>query len=83
MYRSTAQGLYELYCTPIAPEDAQSNDLIFFKETLDADGDEIPYVGIYCGEGIMISAGDPVQFSNINTQYYTQHLYGYGRIKEE
>ncbi len=83
MYRSTAQGLYELYCTPIAPEDAQRNDLIFFKETLDADGDEITYVGIYCGEGIMISAGDPVQFSNINTQYYTQHLYGYGRIKEE
>ena len=28
----------------------------------------------------MIHAGDPVQYANINTSYWTEHFYAFGRI---
>lgn len=34
----------------------------------------------YIGNGQMIHAGDPVQYANINTSYWTEHFYAFGRI---
>ena len=56
-----------------------SGDLIFFTGTYSA-GTPVTHVGIYIGNGQMIHAGDPVQYANINTSYWTEHFYAFGRI---
>ncbi len=76
--RSTAQGLFNM-STPVSRENAQPGDLIFFTGTYSA-GTPVTHVGIYIGNGQMIHAGDPVQYANINTSYWTKHFYAFGRI---
>lgn len=76
--RSTAQGLFNM-STPVSRENAQPGDLIFFTGTYSA-GTPVTHVGIYIGNGQMIHAGDPVQYANINTPYWTEHFYAFGRI---
>ena len=76
--RSTAQGLFNM-STPVSRENAQPGDLIFFTGTYSA-GTPVTHVGIYIGNGQMIHAGDPVQYANINTSYWTEHFYAFGRI---
>ena len=78
MPRTTAQGIYNR-CTPIGAADAKAGDIIFFTGTYKS-GNPVSHVGIYCGNGIMIHAGDPIKYSNINTPYWQAHFYGYGRI---
>lgn len=76
--RTNAQGFYNL-CTPIAPGAAQPGDLIFFTGTYST-ANPVTHVGIYVGGGTMIHAGKPVQYSSINTPYWQQHFYSYGRL---
>ena len=38
------------------------------------------HVGIYVGNGMMIHCGDPISYANINTSYWQQHFYCYGRL---
>ena len=65
---------------PLFPERTpQPGDLIFFTGTYSA-GTPVTHVGIYIGNGQMIHAGDPVQYANINTSYWTEHFYAFGRI---
>ena len=78
--RTDAQGIYETYCTPVSASEAQAGDLIFFKGTNSNSPNTITHVGIYCGNGVMLHAGSPINYCNINTSYWTQHLYGYGHI---
>ena len=78
MPRTTAQGIYNK-CVHINPGDAEPGDLIFFTGTYKS-GNPVSHVGIYCGNGVMIHAGDPIKYSNINTPYWQSHFYGYGRI---
>ena len=76
--RSTTQGLFNM-STPVSRENAQPGDLIFFTGSYSA-GTPVTHVGIYIGNWQMIHAGDPVQYANINTSYWTEHFYAFGRI---
>jgi cell wall-associated NlpC family hydrolase len=52
---------------------------VFFEGTYDVEG--ASHVGIYVGDGMMISAGDPIKYSNIHSSYWESHLLGFGRIE--
>ena len=80
MPRTTAWGIYKTYCNPVSPSEAKAGDIIFFKNTYDS-GSPISHVGIYAGNGMMIHAGDPIRFVSINTPYWREHFYGFGRVK--
>ena len=75
--RTTAQGLCD-YCTPVRASDARPGDLVFFVGTYDTP--EVSHVGIYVGNNMMIHCGDPITYSNLNSVYWQQHLYCYGRL---
>ena len=75
--RTTAQGLCN-YCTPVRASDARPGDLVFFIGTYDTP--EVSHVGIYVGNSMMIHCGDPITYSNLNSVYWQQHLYCYGRL---
>lgn len=75
--RLTANGLKN-YCTIISPEEAQPGDLIFFQGTYNTSG--ASHVGIYVGNGMMLHCGNPISYASINTSYWQQHFYCYGRI---
>lgn len=79
MPRTTAWGIYKTYCNPVSPSEAKAGDIIFFKNTYDS-GSPISHVGIYAGNGMMIHAGDPIRFVSINTPYWREHFYGFGRV---
>ena len=74
--RLGAQGLYNV-CTSVSKANAQPGDLIFFVGTYDTPG--VSHVGIYVGDGVMIHCGDPIQYSSINSSYWQQHFYAFGR----
>ena len=76
--RTTAQGIYD-QCTPVPAADAKAGDIIFFTGTYNSGG-AVSHVGIYCGNGVMIHAGDPIKYSNINTSYWQSHFYAFGRL---
>ncbi len=75
--RTTAEGLRRM-CTYVSSADAKPGDLIFFQGTYNTSG--ASHVGIYVGGGMMIHCGDPIQYTNITTNYYTSHFLQYGRI---
>ena len=74
--RLGAQGLYNV-CTPVSKANAQPGDLIFFVGTYDTPG--VSHVGIYVGDGVMIHCGDPIQYTSINSSYWQQHFFAFGR----
>lgn len=76
--RTTAQGLYNR-CTPVSPGDAQPGDLIFFTRTYSTTS-AVTHVGIYVGGGQMLHCGKPIQYTSINTTYWRDHFYAFGRI---
>ena len=66
-------------CTPV--RDPKPGDLVFFWHTYDAPYPDKPtHVGIYVGDGWMIHCGDPIQYANLNTSYWREHFYCYGRL---
>lgn len=73
--RLGATGLYN-YCTPTS--DPQPGDLVFFVGTYETDG--VSHCGLYLGDGMMLHAGDPIGYANLNTNYWQSHLLGYGRL---
>ena len=75
--RTTANGLWQ-QATKISETEAKPGDLVFFEGTYDTPG--ASHVGIYVGDGMMISAGDPIKYSNIHSSYWDKHLLGFGRI---
>ena len=75
--RLGAQGLYNI-SVPVSASDARPGDLVFFHSTYKAPG--VTHVGIYVGDGYIIHAGHPVGYASIDTDYWRQHLYAYGRI---
>ncbi len=75
--RLGAQGLYNI-CTPVSPANARPGDLVFFVGTYDTPG--VSHVGIYVGDGMMIHAGDPISYTNLNSSYWQAHFYSYGRL---
>ncbi|MBU5669281.1 C40 family peptidase [Peptoniphilus sp. MSJ-1] len=78
MPRTTAWRIYKDYCNPVSPSEAKPGDIIFFHSTYNS-GTPISHVGIYAGNGMMIHAGDPIQYTSINSKYWKSHFYGFGR----
>ena len=75
--RTSAQGLYNL-CTPVSHSNARPGDLVFFKGTYKTPG--VSHVGIYVGNNRMLHCGDPISYTNINTQYWQSHFFTFGRL---
>ena len=75
--RTTANGLWQ-QSAKMSEHEAKPGDLVFFQGTYDTPG--ASHVGIYVGDGMMISAGDPIKYSNIHSSYWDKHLLGFGRI---
>lgn len=75
--RLGAQGLCNI-CTRVSSANVKPGDLVFFKGTYDTPG--VSHVGIYVGNGMMIHAGDPISYTNLNSSYWQSHFYCYGRL---
>ena len=75
--RQTAEGLRGC-CAYVSPAEAKPGDLIFFQNTYPTSG--ASHVGIYVGNNMMIHCGDPIQYTNISSPYWQQHLLGFGRL---
>ena len=75
--RQTAQGLCNL-CTPVSASSARPGDLVFFKGTYRTNG--VSHVGIYVGNGRMLHCGNPISYTSLNTTYWQNHLYRFGRL---
>ena len=78
MSRTTAQGIFN-QCAIIPPSEARPGDIIFFTGTYASSG-AVSHVGIYVGNGMMIHCGNPIQYASVNSTYWTQHFYAYGRL---
>ena len=81
MPRTTAQGIYN-QCQHISASEARAGDIIFFTGTYNS-GNPVTHVGIYAGDGMMIHCGDPIKYSSINTPYWQNHFYAFGRLSSE
>jgi cell wall-associated NlpC family hydrolase len=79
MGRTNAQGIFN-QTTPIAPAEAKPGDIIFFTGTYDSSG-PVSHVGIYVGDNMKIHcASGGVQYARMDTKYWTQHFYAFGRL---
>ena len=76
--RTTAQGIFN-QCAIVSPDEARPGDCIFFSGTYDSGG-AVSHIGIYVGNGMMIHCGDPIKYANINTPYWQEHFYHFGRL---
>ena len=77
--RTTANGLWQK-SQHISEAEAKPGDLVFFEETYETPGKS--HVGIYLGNGMMVSAGDPIKYANIHSSYWEKHLAGFGRLSK-
>ena len=77
--RTTANGLWNK-SQHISEAEAKPGDLVFFEGTYDTPGKS--HVGIYLGNGMMMSAGDPIKYANIHSSYWEKHLAGFGRLSK-
>ena len=76
--RLGAQALYNM-CTPVSLANAKPGDLIFFTQTYDAQY-TVSHVGIYVGNNKMLHCGNPIQYADVSSRYWTQHFYSCGRL---
>ena len=77
--RTTANGLWNK-SQHISEAEAKPGDLVFFEGTYDTSGKS--HVGIYLGNGMMVSAGDPIKYANIHSSYWQKYLSGFGRLSK-
>ena len=77
--RTTANGLWNK-SQHISEAEAKPGDLVFFEGTYDTPGKS--HVGIYLGNGMMVSAGDPIKYANIYSSYWQKYLSGFGRLSK-
>jgi len=78
--RLGAQGLCNI-CTPVSPSNAQPGDLVFFKYTYDApDPDGVTHCGIYVGNHMMLHCGNPISYANLDSRYWQNHFFTFGRL---
>ncbi len=79
MSRTTAQGIFN-QCAKISPSEAKPGDIIFFTGTYDSSG-AVSHVGIYVGDNMMLHcASGGVQYARMDTKYWTEHFYAFGRL---
>ena len=77
--RTDAQGIYDL-SQPIAREEARPGDLVFFQGTYDTPN-TVTHVAIYVGNSYMLHCGNPIGYSPVDTPYWTDHFFSFGRLK--
>ena len=77
--RTTANGLWNK-SQHISAAEAKPGDLVFFEGTYDTPGKS--HVGIYLGNGKMVSAGDPIKYADIHSSYWQKYLSGFGRLSK-
>ena len=77
--RTTANGLWNK-SQHISESEAKPGDLVFFEGTYDTPGKS--HVGIYLGNGKMVSAGDPIKYADIHSPYWQKYLSGFGRLSK-
>ena len=77
--RTTATGLWNK-SQHISEAEAKPGDLVFFEGTYDTPGKS--HVGIYLGNGMMVSAGDPIKYADIHSSYWQKYLSGFGRLSK-
>lgn len=65
LINTNAAMLYTSHCTPVSESEAQPGDLVFFKGTYEHIN-YISHVGIYCGNGVMFNAGDPIGYGYVH-----------------
>jgi murein DD-endopeptidase MepM/ murein hydrolase activator NlpD len=76
--RLGAWGLYNI-CVPVSPSEARPGDLIFFHSTYSG-LNPVTHVGIFCGGNLMYDAGNPIGYTRIDTAYWQQHFFAFGRV---
>ena len=64
-------------------EDIRPGDLVFFHGTMGKEVKGITHVGIYVGNHMMIHAGDPVGFADLEDEKWQGWLDCYGRLPFE
>lgn len=77
--RTSAQGLYQM-CSEVSMEELLPGDLVFFTGTYESDY-TVTHVAIYVGGGMIINAGDPVQYESLETKSTQAKLYACGRLE--
>ena len=75
--RLGASGLLNI-CTRVSSSNVRPGDLVFFEGTYDTTG--ASHVGIYVGNNMMIHCGDPIQYADLNSNYWQGHFLAYGRV---
>ena len=75
--RLGAQGLCNI-CTRISESEVKPGDLVFFVGTYDTPG--VSHVAIYCGDGWIIHAGDPISYLHLPSSGLQGNFYCYGRL---
>ena len=76
--RLTAEGLRKV-CDIIPASEAKPGDLVFFQGTYATSG--ASHVAIYVGDGMMLHAGNPIQYASMETNYWRAHFYCFGRLR--
>ena len=64
--------------TYVSPAEAKPGDLVFFQGTYDTAG--ASHCAIYVGNGMMIHCGNPIQYTSMQSSYWQQHFYCFGRL---
>ena len=75
--RTTAEGLRQ-QLSIIPASEAKPGDIIFFQGTYNTSG--ASHVAIYVGNNMMIHCGNPISYASIDTSYWRQHFYCFGRL---
>ena len=76
--RATAMGIYN-QCAIVPRDEARPGDLIFFTKSYASSG-PVSHVGIYTGGNQMIHCGSPIQYADIDSNYWRQHFFAIGRL---
>ena len=76
--RTTATGIYN-QCAIVPKEEAQHGDLVFFSGTYASSG-PVSHVGIYVGGGRMLHCGSPIGYTSIETAYWREKFFAFGRL---
>ena len=77
MPRMCAQDIYN-NCRDLSYDEVKPGDLVFLTGTY-ATSKDVTHVAIYVGNGMVLNCGDPVKYCNINTSWWRNHFYAYGR----
>lgn len=76
--RTTAQGIYD-QCAKVSRAEARPGDLVFFTRTY-VTNEAVTHIGIFVGDGLMLHCGNPIQYASIDSDYWSSHMYGFGRL---